>query len=314
MARRRKGNPVQGWINLDKPVGMSSTQAVSKVRGIFNAQKAGHAGTLDPLATGVLPIALGEATKTVPYVQEDIKGYAFDLKWGQATNTDDAEGEVIEETPLFPSQQQLENILPDFTGLITQIPPKFSAIKINGERAYKLARDGEDVEMPSRDVEIEKLEVKSHEKNVTSFETICGKGTYIRSLGRDIAKSCGGVGHISELRRTQVGQFYAEDAISLDKLESLRHKDDLDQALIPVQEVLDDIPALYVTMDEAVRLKNGNRVSFVSRLDIERLKDLGFDFPNRSKDALLLLCFEDTPLGIAHLKGTEIQPIKIFNY
>ena len=211
LARRRKGNPVNGWIILDKPQGMTSTQAVSKVRRLLEAQKAGHAGTLDPLATGILPIALGEATKTVPHIVDAAKVYRFAVTWGQERNTDDAEGEVVATAETRPDRQEIEALLPRFTGRIRQKPPAFSAIKLEGERAYDLARAGEDVDIPEREVEIYHLRLLADEPGSSPdrswFEVECGKGTYVRALARDMGRALGCYGYISALRRTRVGQI-----------------------------------------------------------------------------------------------------------
>ncbi|MGB1076772.1 MAG: tRNA pseudouridine(55) synthase TruB, partial [Bdellovibrionales bacterium] len=206
MGRRKKGLKINGWINLNKPLELGSTSAVNTVRRSLNAQKAGHAGTLDPLATGVLPIALGEATKTIPYIQDTLKTYEFTIQWGAATNTDDLEGDVIAQSDITPSQDDIEALLPNYTGDIEQTPPQFSAIKINGERAYDIARDGEDVDIPSRPVYIESLEVLSHDQSSrqTTLRMVCGKGTYVRSLARDLGEYLGCFGHICVLTRTKV--------------------------------------------------------------------------------------------------------------
>ena len=211
--RKKKGRPISGWVILDKPVGMGSTPCVGKLRWLYKAAKAGHAGTLDPLASGMLPIALGEATRTVPYVMDGEKTYRFTVSWGSATNTDDLEGEVTETSDKRPNEQAVLDILDNYTGEIQQIPPKFSAVKINGERAYKLARDGEEVEIAARTVSIHELNLVEHTGDTSTFEVLCGKGTYVRSLARDMGRELGCFGHISVLRRTTVGPFSEEDMV-----------------------------------------------------------------------------------------------------
>mgnify|MGYP001793842746 CR=1 FL=1 len=217
MARKRRGTPIHGWLNIDKEAGLSSAQVVGRVKRIMNAAKAGHAGTLDPFATGILPIALGEATKTVSYITDDSKEYRFTVCWGEKRNTDDIEGEIEAISGIRPTREDILQILPAFTGAIQQRPPAFSAIKIKGERAYKLARDGQDIDMPEREVHIESLSLTEIvDTDHAVFEVTCGKGTYIRSLARDMAVKLGTVAHLSSLRRTRVGPFLERDAISLD--------------------------------------------------------------------------------------------------
>lgn len=271
MARRKKGLDTSGWIILDKPLEMTSTQAVGKMKWLFNANKAGHAGTLDPLATGMLPIALGEATKTVPFVMDGEKVYQFTVKFGEQTNTDDMEGEVTVTSNHRPSDQEIEAILPAYTGNIMQVPPSFSAIKINGERAYNKARNGEEVTLEAREISIHSLSlVERPDADTAIFEAECGKGTYVRALARDMARQLGTCGHVMALRRIAVGSFDEEDMISLAMLEELRHKTPeftemamnghFDDVLLPVQTALDDIPALAVSSKDAVRLKRGQPV------------------------------------------------------
>jgi tRNA pseudouridine55 synthase len=265
MGRRKKGQDIHGWVLLDKPLGLGSTQAVSKVRWLFDAKKAGHAGTLDPLASGMLPIALGHATKTVPYAQDGRKTYRFTVEWGKATTTDDGEGEVVATSAHRPDRASIMAVLQQFTGLISQLPPAFSALKINGERAYDLARAGEAVELSHRNVQIDALTLRGcADPDHAEFEVVCGKGTYVRSLARDLARSLGTEGHVSALRRTQVGPFHESQMISLELLQEMRHRDpaeaDMASVLHPVETALDDIPALAVTEAEAVRLLNGQAI------------------------------------------------------
>jgi len=223
MSRRgkKKGRPVSGWVVLDKPVGMGSTEAVSKIKWLFQAEKAGHAGTLDPLASGMLPIALGEATKTVPYVQDGAKIYRFTVAWGEERSTDDLEGPVTKTSDIRPSEAEVRALLPKYTGVIMQTPPQFSAIKIAGERAYDLAREGAIVEIPPREVEIGRLEIVEHGAGRTVFEIECGKGTYVRSLARDMGRDLGCFGHVADLRRIEVDPFTAQDFITLPELEAV---------------------------------------------------------------------------------------------
>ena len=270
MARRKRGNPVHGWVILDKPLDLNSTKAVAIVRRLFNAQKAGHAGTLDPLATGLLPIALGEATKTVPNVMNKSKVYRFTVQWGSETTTDDLEGELREQSDKRPSKADIEELLPDFTGRISQTPPAYSAIKIDGERAYDLARAGESPEMQPRDAIIHEFKLLSmDDENTSVFETKCGKGTYIRALARDLGRELGCLGHVISLRRLRTGPFCENMSISLEKLTELSHsanaQADLSQALHQVETALDDIPALAISEMQATRLRLGQSVMITGR-------------------------------------------------
>ena len=257
MVRKRKGDPVSGWVNFDKPLGMTSTQAVGRIRRLLNAQKAGHAGTLDPLASGVLPIALGEATKTVPFMMDAIKTYEVTVIWGEARDTCDAEGEVIETSLQRPQAAQIEAVLGQFTGVIDQVPPRFSSIKIAGQRAYDLARAGQIVEMTSRKVRIDTIEILHIAQHQADFRVTCGKGTYIRALARDMAKALGTVGYVGQLRRTRVGSFFDGAAFSLDVLENLHYEGGVLGSLRPVETALDDIPVLIATDQDANALKYG---------------------------------------------------------
>jgi tRNA pseudouridine55 synthase len=249
--------PISGWIVLDKPYGMTSTQAVGKVRWLYSAEKAGHAGTLDPLATGLLPIALGEATKTVPFVQAGGKRYRFTLEWGSATSTDDAEGEIVATSGIRPSEAELQAMLPRFVGTILQRPPAFSAIKVDGERAYDLARAGAVVDLAPRPVTISELILLEHTAARSTFEMACEKGTYVRALARDLAEALGSRGHVTMLRRTAVAGFTEADAILLQSLESAADRDGL---LRPTAIALRHLPELRVTPEEALVLRNGNPV------------------------------------------------------
>ncbi|MFS2152154.1 tRNA pseudouridine(55) synthase TruB [Rhizobium sp. Rhizsp42] len=266
--RKPKGRPISGWLILDKPVDFGSTEAVSKIKWLFKAQKCGHAGTLDPLASGMLPIALGDATKTVPYVMDGRKIYEFTVTWGEQRSTDDLEGEVIESSDKRPTEDEILALLPNYTGVISQVPPQFSAIKIAGERAYDLAREGETVEIPSREVEIYRLTLLECEnENTAHFEVECGKGTYVRALARDFGRDLGCFGHISGLRRSFVAPFAEETMIPLAELVALEDIQDdeerlaaLDALLIDTSEALSSLPHLIVNDDQAHRLKMGNPI------------------------------------------------------
>ena len=284
--RKKKGRPVSGWLVLDKPYKMGSTDAVSKIKWLFGADKAGHAGTLDPLASGMLPIALGEATKTVPYVQDGAKVYRFTITWGEERTTDDLEGEVTKTSQTRPDDTAIRAVMPNYTGIIMQIPPQFSAIKIAGERAYDLAREGNAVEIPAREVEIGRFDlIEMLDDNSAVFEIECGKGTYVRSLARDIGRDLGCYGYISDLRRTEVYPFTAEDMVTIEEIEAAlatvpmpapepREGDDrprspkpgpdqwkvLDTLLVDTGAALDSLPQVVVNDDTAARLRLGNPV------------------------------------------------------
>jgi len=259
---RRDKRDVHGWVILDKPIGMTSTHAVAVVKRLFSAKRAGHAGTLDPLASGGLPIAMGEATKTVPFVMDGRKRYRFTVAWGEERDTDDTEGKVTKSSAERPTAEAIRALLPQFTGQIEQTPPQYSAIKIAGERAYDMARDGEVVPLVPRPVEIHELTLTDHEdSNYSVFEAECGKGTYVRALARDIGRLLGCYGHICELRRTLVGPFREEDMVTLDELEAaLAETGDALALLTPIEAALAGLPQLDVTSDQAVRLRNGNPV------------------------------------------------------
>jgi tRNA pseudouridine55 synthase len=300
MSRRKKGDKVDGWIVLDKPLGLGSTPAVSRVRWLFGAQKAGHGGTLDPLATGVLPIALGEATKTVPWVMDGRKEYRFTLRFGEARSTEDAEGEVISTSDVRPTDAAIEAALAAFIGNIEQRPPAYSALKIEGKRAYDLARAGETVELALRPVTIERLELVGRpDTDHADFVVECGKGTYIRSLGRDLALSLGTVGHLSALRRTRAGPFTESQAISLPKLEALGHIPALFGVLAPVATALDDIPALALTETQADRLRQGQPVF------------LPEDAP--PSGTLLRAEFGSRLVALVRSDGAVVKPVRVFN-
>jgi tRNA pseudouridine55 synthase len=263
---RREKRDVHGWIVLDKPVGMTSTQAVGAIKRLFSCKRAGHAGTLDPLASGCLPIALGEATKTVPFVMDSRKIYIFTVQWGQERDTDDAHGRITATSEARPDRATIEALIPRYTGTIEQVPPQYSAIKIDGERAYDLARDGETVDLQARPVEIHSLElVNLPDPDTAEFKALCGKGTYVRSLARDIGRALGCLGHIKALRREAVGAFGENAMISLEQLSAMCHRAaageaSLADALLPVETALDDIPALAIGRADAARLQRGQAV------------------------------------------------------
>jgi tRNA pseudouridine55 synthase len=306
--RRKKGEKVDGWLILDKPAGITSTQAVNVVKRIFNAQKAGHAGTLDPLATGILPIALGEATKTVPYVMDGRKTYRFVLKFGEARTTDDAEGEVTQTSDRRPTDAEIEAALPAFIGEIDQVPPAFSAIKVEGARAYDLARAGEAVELKSRKVVIHGLTLLARPNpDQAQLEVRCGKGTYMRALGRDLAIKLGTCGHITDLRRTQVGPFTEAAAISLETLKSLGHIPAAFEHLLPIETALDDIPALALTATEAIRLRSGQPVGLLHRQDRDRIYEL-------SPGGMVRAMAEGRLVALTRFEAGELVPVRVMNH
>ncbi|HWT99033.1 MAG TPA: tRNA pseudouridine(55) synthase TruB [Terriglobales bacterium] len=307
MARRKRGDKVDGWLILDKPLGLTSTQAVGAVRRIFDAQKAGHGGTLDPLATGILPIALGEATKTVPYVMDGTKTYRFTLKFGEQRTTDDAEGEVCASSEVRPEDAAIWAALPAFTGLIQQVPPAFSAIKVDGERAYDLARDGEQVELAPRQVRIDAIELTDRpSRDEAVFEVRCGKGTYMRSLARDIAQHLGSVGHVSALRRLSVGGFTEARAISLENLKSLGHSPAAFEHLLPVETALDDIPALALTNTEASRLRSGQTVGLLQRQDRDRIREF-------APGCMVCAMSAGKLVALTRFDAGELVPVRVMN-
>ncbi len=307
MARRKSGEAVNGWIVLDKPLEVTSTQAVGRVRRLFNARKAGHGGTLDPLASGVLPIALGEATKTVGYVMDGEKRYRFTLRWGIATSTDDAEGEAVEESPVRPSREEIEAVLPRFRGVIEQVPPIFSAIKVEGQRAYDLARNDEAVTLKSREVRIDELSLDSMESaDRASFLVTCGKGAYMRALARDLGRALGTCAHVVALRRTAVGPFSEDMAIPLESLEGLGHSPALMEQLLPIETALDDIPAFALSEAEARRLRCGQTVSLMARVHRDRLRDL-------SQGSIVCATTAGRLVALARYEAGEVHPVRVIN-
>jgi len=315
MGRRKKGDPVHGWVCLDKPLEVTSTEAVSKVRRLFNAQKAGHAGTLDPLATGVLPIALGEATKTVPFLMEAEKVYRFSIEWGATTTTFDREGEKTATSDVRPSPDAVAAVLPRFVGEIQQVPPAFSAIKVGGERAYDLAREGVEVELQARPVIIHEAAVTAApDADHVEITIRCGKGTYVRSLVRDIALAVGACGHVSALRRERVGPFSAENAITLDKLQELVHRGDGSEALLPVETALDDIPALAVTDEDAFWLKQGRPVVLLPR-QVETLRPRLRPRIVAGQDAsrTVLATTGGKAQALCEMRAGKLNPVRVFH-
>jgi len=317
MARKRKGSPVHGWVVLDKPKGMTSTQAVTRVRRLFDAAKAGHAGTLDPLATGVLAIALGEATKTVPYAMDGEKLYRFTARWGEARDTDDAEGRCTASSIVRPSRQQILDAIPAFIGEIQQVPPAYSAIKVAGERAYDLAREGETVSLAARPVLIRNARlIDLPDPDRAVFEVACGKGSYIRAWVRDIALALGTVGHVAQLRRLRVGPFCIDAAISLEMLEGFGHSPAALEHLRPIATALDGIPALAVTEPDSVRLRSGNSVlirapHFTRLMEQQDGTDAGADFQGRT---VYLSTARGEPVALAEIAQGEFRPFRVFNF
>jgi len=309
MARKRRGRPIHGWVSIDKPAGMTSAQVVARVRALVDAAKAGHGGTLDPLATGVLPIALGEATKTVGWVMDGPKAYRFTVRWGEARATDDSEGAVTETSAVRPTDDAIRAVLPRFTGDIEQTPPAYSAIKLDGRRAYELARADQVVNIPSRVVRIDEIRlVATPDEDHAVFEVRCGKGTYMRSLARDIARALGTVGHIVQLRRTAVGRFEESQSISLDKLASLMHSAPPSAYLLAVETALDDIPALALNAAQADHLRHGRPVR-VQGPEGHRFVEVG----DLADGDVLCAMAEGRPVALARLEHGEIRPMRVLN-
>lgn len=304
MPRKRKGNPVHGWVVFDKPLEMTSTQAVGKVRWLFTAQKAGHAGTLDPLASGILPIALGDATKTVPFTMDADKDYTFTVTWGENTDSWDAEGAVTETSDVRPNREEIEAVLPNFTGHIEQTPPRFSAIKVDGKRAYDLARAGEEVVLKSRVVHVHNVVISDYSNDAVTFKLTCGKGTYVRSIARDLAARLGTCGHVTFLRRTRVGNFAESNAFSLDALEKLCHRGGVSEGLLPVETALDDIPVLAATSQDAEKLRHGRAIAAPS----------SYHRSDESDDPYWVLVMEeDKAIALCDAQGDMLLPKRVFN-
>lgn len=291
---------INGWIILDKPQGVSSNQALRKIQYLLHAKKAGHIGTLDPFATGVLPLAFGEATKLIPYLEGTEKTYEFTLKFGEATTTADTEGEICEKSDKIPTIEEIQNILPRFIGEISQIPPKYSAIHINGERAYELARKGAEFEIPARQITIKELSLTDTRLNQkeADFKVTCSKGTYIRTLGTDIAAELNTCGHLTALRRTKNGFFSLSDTILLDNLKNILYKDNGVSPLKPVETFLCDITVIALTKEEALKLKSGQPIDSKSFNSFEKIA---------------AGCFENKLIALIGHKGNQIFPIRVFN-
>ncbi|MBP5399589.1 MAG: tRNA pseudouridine(55) synthase TruB [Alphaproteobacteria bacterium] len=296
--KHKKGNNVNGWLIIDKPEGMGSTQVVSITKRLFNAKKNGHAGTLDPFATGVLPIAFGEATKLIDFVMDGSKEYEFTIRFGYETDTGDCTGTKTISSENIPTKEQILSILPSFIGKIKQTPPAYSAIKINGERAYNLARKGENVEIKEREIEIFSLQLITYEKDIATLKTVCSKGTYIRSLGQDIARAIDCCGHLTSLRRTKCGIFSIGDTILLDNLKNMVY---IAQTLLPLETSLRDIAVMAVSEDEASKLKQGQALSPKGRKDL----------PNNSSRAVAVC--NQVLIAIVRIEETKISPIRVFN-
>jgi tRNA pseudouridine55 synthase len=297
---RKKGRDISGWIVVDKPAGVTSTAVVGKVRWALDAKKAGHAGTLDPAATGVLAIALGEATKTVPYITDALKCYRFQVRLGAATNTDDAEGEVIATSGLRPSDAEIQAALPAFTGDIEQVPPQFSAVKVDGERAYTLARAGEEMELAARPLWVESLTLLGRpDADTIELEMVCGKGGYVRSIARDLGAALGCLGHVLWLRREWSGPFEASDGLSLEQIDALARSPELDAKLLPLELGLADLDEVRATPEGAVRLRNGNPGMVIAS---------GVEFGDE-----VWASYQGQPVAVGIYRSGELHPSRVFN-
>jgi tRNA pseudouridine55 synthase len=300
MGRTRKGRDISGWLVVDKPAGLTSTAVVNKVKWAFDAKKAGHAGTLDPDATGVLAVALGEATKTVPYITDSLKAYTFTVRLGQSTNTDDAEGEILKTSGARPEDAQIKDALGQFIGDIMQVPPQFSAVKIDGQRAYKLARDGEDLELAARPLWVDELIMTDRpDADHVTLEMTCGKGGYVRSIARDLGEALGCFGHVRELRRIWSGPFDATDGISLDQINELAKQPELDTYLRPLEEGLHDLSQVSTTPEGAVRMRNGNP-GMVMSSDVEYGDECWASLDGKA-------------VAVGRYKAGELHPSRVFN-
>ncbi|MCB2093534.1 MAG: tRNA pseudouridine(55) synthase TruB [Rhodobacteraceae bacterium] len=297
---RKKGRDISGWLVVDKPAGITSTAVVNKVRWAFDAKKAGHAGTLDPAATGVLAVALGEATKTVPYITDALKCYRFTVRLGAATNTDDAEGEVIATSAARPSDDDIRAALPAFRGDILQVPPQFSAVKVDGERAYALARAGEEMDLAARELWVESLEMIARpDADTVVLEMVCGKGGYVRAIARDLGAALGCLGHVISLRREWSGPFECSDGVTLDRVEELARTDALDALLLPLAVGLAELSELKATPEGAARLKNGNP-GMVIASDVEYGDEAWASYQGQ-------------PVAVGVYKSGELYPSRVFN-
>ncbi|SOC18713.1 tRNA pseudouridine synthase B [Rhodobacter sp. JA431] len=297
---RKKGRDISGWIVVDKPAGVTSTSVVGKVRWALDAKKAGHAGTLDPAATGVLAIALGEATKTVPFITDAMKCYRFQVRFGAATSTDDAEGAVLETSDARPTDEAIDAALGAFRGDIMQVPPQVSAVKVEGERAYDLAREGVAMDLAARPLWVESLEVVARpDADTVELEMVCGKGGYVRSIARDLSRALGCLGHVAWLRRVWSGPFEAENGLSLDQIDTLARTPALDEKLLPLELGLDDLPEVKATVEGAVRLSHGNPGQVIAS---------GIEFGTEvwvSRDGLAI--------AVGRYMGGEVHPDRVFN-
>lgn len=297
---RKNGREVSGWLVVDKPAGVTSTTVVNKVRWAFDARKAGHAGTLDPAATGVLAVALGEATKTVPYITDALKCYRFAVRLGAATNTDDAEGEVLETSDLRPTDEAIRAALAGFRGDIRQVPPQFSAVKVEGERAYALARAGEEMDLAARDLWVESLEMGARvDADTVELEMVCGKGGYVRAIARDLGRVLGCLGHVLWLRREWSGPFEASDGVSMVQVEELARTEALDALLLPLEVGLEGLPELKATPEGAARLKNGNAGMVIA-------SDVAFGDEAWAS-------YQGRPVAVGIYKAGELHPSRVFN-
>ena len=298
--KHKHGDDVNGWLIIDKPKDMGSTQIVGKTRYLLQAKKNGHTGTLDPFATGILPIAFGEATKLVPFVTDGDKEYEFVIKWGEQTSTDDTEGEVIARADKIPTRAEILAVLPQFIGKITQVPPMYSAIKINGQQAYKLARKGQSVEMPARQIEIYGLELLEEYADSAKFKVQCSKGTYVRTLGKDIAEKLGTLGHLIELRRTKCGNFDLKSKILLDSLEKIEYVEERRKLLLPLETSLRDIAEIAVSAEDARKLSVGQGLSPKNYADL-------------SVGNLVAAMFHNCLIALLRVDEHKLSPIRVFN-
>jgi tRNA pseudouridine55 synthase len=315
MSRKKRGEPVHGWLVLDKPEGVTSTQAVARCRRAYNAEKAGHGGTLDPLASGILPIAFGEATKTVGYVMEEDKDYVFTVRWGTSTTTQDREGAVTGTSDVRPAREAIAEALKAFVGEIEQVPPQYSAIKVNGERAYDLARDGETVELAARTVIVHEARLEDcPSADLVVIFVRCGKGFYIRALVRDLATALGAEGHVAALRRTRVGAFCEDAAIRLSLLEEMSDKAALDDRLVPLETALDDIPALAITGEEASRLRQGREIVLLPH-QVEAFREMRRPRTVNGEDAsrICLAMEQDLAVALGEVRAGRFLPVRVFN-
>ncbi|MCC5966520.1 MAG: tRNA pseudouridine(55) synthase TruB [Natronohydrobacter sp.] len=300
MGRKRKGRAISGWLVVDKPAGVTSTAVVNKVRWALQAQKAGHAGTLDPAATGVLAVALGEATKTVPYITDALKCYRFMVRLGQATTTDDAEGTVIAASDARPTDAEIATALVPFRGEIMQVPPQFSAVKVDGERAYDIARAGEEMELAARPLWVERLEIITRpDPDHVELEMVCGKGGYVRSIARDLGAALGCHGHVAWLRRTWSGPFDASDGLSMEQIEALAQSPELDTHIRPLEQGLADLPELPATPEGAAKMRNGNP-GMVLAANVDYGDEAWASYQGRA-------------VAVGIYKAGELHPSRVFN-